>query len=106
MGSMPDVRAFFLRYRLIMSLAIPQANHAVDLAAPDMTVPYDSKAVVVVGSGPVGMQFVTELCKRTHNFPVVIYGSEPWKPYDRVKLSSYLSGSVNREELELTIEDC
>ncbi|NNL06998.1 MAG: FAD-dependent oxidoreductase [Gammaproteobacteria bacterium] len=86
-----------------MSLAIPQASHTDDVVVSRTTVPYDSKAVVVVGSGPVGMQFVSELCKRIDVLPVVIYGSEPWKPYDRVKLSSYLSGSVDREELELTM---
>ena len=63
--------------------------------------PYDTKAIVVVGTGPVGIHFITELLKRDCGLPVVVYGGEPWHPYDRVRLSSYLAGEVARDELEL-----
>lgn len=86
-----------------MSVAIPQTSQIDHATASIANVPFDNKAVVVVGSGPVGMQFVSELCKRKNEFPVVVYGSEPWMPYDRVKLSSYLSGSVDRDGLKLAI---
>ena len=43
-------------------------------------------AIVVVGTGPVGLHFVHELVRRGVDTPVVLYGAEPWQPYDRVKL--------------------
>ena len=64
-------------------------------------VPYQANAVVVVGAGPVGFHFITELLKRNCRLPIVVYGGEPWKPYDRVRLSSYLAGDVSRDDLEL-----
>ena len=48
--------------------------------------------VVVVGTGPVGIRFVKELLKRDPSISVVIYGNEPWEPYNRVRLASLLTG--------------
>ena len=84
-----------------MSLAIKQIDHDEEYSPPQARVPYEDNAVVVVGTGPVGMYFADELLKKTGKYSVVVYGSEPWKPYDRVRLSSYLAGDVGREELEL-----
>ena len=84
-----------------MNLAIEQISHVEDCIESKPCVPYEKEAVVVVGAGPVGMHFINELSKRANEYPVVVYGSEPWKPYDRVRLSSYLAGNVNRDELEL-----
>lgn len=64
-------------------------------------IPYGAEAIVVVGTGPVGIHFVNELVKRKFNQPVVVYGGEPNFPYDRVKLSSYLAGEINRDSLNL-----
>lgn len=49
---------------------------------------------VIVGAGPVGQRLVAEL--RTHDLTreIVIFGEEPWAPYDRVKLSSWLAGKA------------
>jgi nitrite reductase (NADH) large subunit len=55
----------------------------------EMTTP-----VVVVGTGPVGIRFVEELLSRKPDTPIVIYGNEPWEPYDRVRLASLLSGEL------------
>ena len=88
-----------------MNLAVKQINDVDDCTESKTYVPFDEKAVVVVGAGPVGMRFVNELCKRTSQYPVVVYGREPCKPYDRVKLSSYLAGSVDRDDLELELPD-
>ena len=63
--------------------------------------PFEAKAIVIVGAGPVGIHFIHELMKRECGLPVVVYGGEPWKPYDRVRLSSYLAGDVDRDELVL-----
>jgi len=84
-----------------MSLAFQNIRQADDCSVPKISVPYTQKAVVVIGAGPVGMHFVNELLAKTNEYAVVVYGNEPWKPYDRVKLSSYLAGDVDREELEL-----
>jgi nitrite reductase (NADH) large subunit len=84
-----------------MSLAIQRIDQDEESSPSQARVRYDDNAVVVVGAGPVGMCFADELLKKTGKYPVVVYGSEPWKPYDRVRLSSYLAGDVGREELEL-----
>jgi nitrite reductase (NADH) large subunit len=49
---------------------------------------------VIVGMGPVGISTAQELLKRDPRHPVVLYGNEPWQPYDRVKLSALLAGEV------------
>ncbi len=59
-------------------------------AETDTTTP-----VVVVGTGPVGIRFVEELLQRQPDTPVVIYGNEPWEPYNRVRLASLLTGELN-----------
>lgn len=50
---------------------------------------------VIVGMGPVGISTAQELLKRDSRHPVVLYGNEPWQPYDRVKLSALLAGEVS-----------
>ena len=42
--------------------------------------------VVVVGTGPVGVRFVQGLHERDPHCPIVVYGREPWAPYNRVQL--------------------
>lgn len=54
---------------------------------------------MVVGSGPVGIRFTREYLRLCPGHPVVVYGAEPWAPYNRVKLSHYLSGEMNDDEL-------
>lgn len=51
--------------------------------------------VVVVGTGPVGIRFVEELLQHDPCVPIVIYGNEPWEPYNRVRLTSLLTGELN-----------
>lgn len=55
--------------------------------------------VVVVGAGPVGVHFVEKLLKQQADSPVVLYGREPWDPYDRVQLSAFLAGRVERQSI-------
>lgn len=55
--------------------------------------------LVVVGAGPVGMRLCQELLHLLPETPVVVYGSEPWEPYNRVRLSSLLAGEVRDSEL-------
>jgi nitrite reductase (NADH) large subunit len=61
----------------------------------------ETAAIIVVGSGPVGMQFANELMLRNIDIPVIVYGSEPDQPYNRVRLSDYLAGDVYRDALSI-----
>ncbi len=60
--------------------------------------------VVVVGAGPVGIRFVQTLHERDPLCKVVIYGREPWAPYNRVRLSTFLTGETNWSELHRGFE--
>lgn len=55
--------------------------------------------VIVIGSGPVGIRAVQELLKRDSYVKIAIFGDEPWKPYNRIKLSSLLTGEVTEDQL-------
>jgi nitrite reductase (NADH) large subunit len=86
----------------------PANSHAGFQAMPQKTtseqIALDVPAVVIVGSGPVGMCFASELSRRKASMPMVIYGAEPWQPYDRVRLSSYLAGDVKRHDLSIAFD--
>lgn len=60
--------------------------------------------VVIVGSGPVGIRVADELVKREASCKVMIFGNEPWNPYDRVRLSSLLAGEIRREALDIGLQ--
>jgi len=55
--------------------------------------------VIVIGMGPVGLHFVEQLTKSNEQLTIAIFGDEPWLPYDRVKLSSLVSGEIKEEAL-------
>jgi len=55
--------------------------------------------VIVIGTGPVGIRAVQELIKLNSDVSIAIFGDEPWHPYNRVKLSSLISGEIKEEEL-------
>ena len=55
--------------------------------------------VIIVGNGPAGMQCLVELRRRGVTTPVKLFGAEHWAPYDRVKLSTFLSGSTGFDDL-------
>ena len=48
--------------------------------------------VVIVGSGPVGVRVAQELIKLNPDKTIVLYGDEPWEPYNRVRLTQMLAG--------------
>ncbi len=48
--------------------------------------------VVIVGSGPVGIRVAQELLRLDPLLHLVIYGDEPWEPYNRVRLTQMLAG--------------
>ena len=55
--------------------------------------------LIVVGSGPVGVRFVQAMLKLNGNLNIAVFGDEPWEPYNRVKLSSLVSGEVKEDSL-------
>ncbi len=57
--------------------------------------------VVIIGSGPVGVRLLEELQTLDPSLPIVIYGDEPWTPYNRVRLSSLLAGEVKQSDIML-----
>lgn len=54
---------------------------------------------VIVGMGPVGMQCARLLRVKAPATRVVLYGDEPWLPYDRIQLSALLAGQRRMEHV-------
>lgn len=61
---------------------------------------HKSLPVVVIGTGPVGIRFVEELVNKDPESPVIIYGNEPWEPYNRVRLTGLLTGEYNLQSIQ------
>lgn len=57
--------------------------------------------VVVVGNGMVGARFTEELCARDPGAHVVVLGAEGYAPYNRVRLSEVVAGTVDLAGLTL-----
>ena len=55
--------------------------------------------IIIVGTGPVGIRVAEELLKLNSRISIAIFGDEPWMPYNRVKLSSLISGDISEESL-------
>ncbi len=54
---------------------------------------------IIVGTGPVGIRAAQELSKLNPSCSIAIFGDEPWQPYNRVKLSSLISGEISEDAL-------
>lgn len=66
--------------------------------------PTDSlEKTIVVGSGPAGVRFVTELLSREPLAHVQLFGNEPCEPYNRVQLSSVLAGTIDRSKIDIRL---
>jgi nitrite reductase (NADH) large subunit len=50
--------------------------------------------VVIIGAGPVGQRVAAELRQHDSRREIVMFGDEPWAPYDRVQLSTWLAGAI------------
>lgn len=55
--------------------------------------------IIVIGSGPVGIEFVKTAMRCMPITRFVVFGNEPWEPYNRVKLSSFFAGQLNWNEM-------
>ena len=83
--------------------AMKLRNPAVDVwkpQTPQQNTELPNHRYVVIGSGPVGMRFVAELLQRDPGANIHLFGNEPFNPYNRVQLSSLLSGEVKRDEID------
>lgn len=60
----------------------------------------DDSPIVIVGTGPIGIHTARELLHYRPQTPIIVYGNEPWDPYNRVQLSALLAGEVDWEALE------
>ncbi|WP_237057596.1 FAD-dependent oxidoreductase [Microbulbifer sediminum] len=60
----------------------------------------DYPIYVVVGTGPVGVRCAQKLLEYSDDAQVVIFGAEADSPYNRVKLSQYLSDQLALEDLD------
>jgi len=65
----------------------------------------NQEPIVVIGNGPVGIRFIQSLQKRDPDKHIIVYGKEPWEPYNRVKLSSVLSGETKFSEIKTSTFD-
>jgi nitrite reductase (NADH) large subunit len=73
---------------------------AISSAASPVALPGAAQApaaapLIIVGAGPVGVRCAQELLRRGYPGQVLLFGDEPWAPYDRVRLSALLAGEVD-----------
>jgi NAD(P)H-dependent nitrite reductase small subunit len=58
--------------------------------------------LVMVGNGMAGMRVIEELCRiAPDRYDITIFGAEPEGNYNRIMLSSLLSGECSRDDLSL-----
>ncbi len=55
--------------------------------------------IIVVGMGPVGLHFIQKMVALNPELSIAVFGDEPWAPYNRVKLSSLISGQIKEDSL-------
>lgn len=66
--------------------------------------PAFTNAIIVVGAGLAGFRFIEEFRSLDSSTPIILFGDEPYLPYDRVKLSAYLAGVQTPEDLQLPLD--
>ena len=79
-------------------------NVAVNKMINSIELENTERPLVVIGDGPVGMAVAQAIIRRKHDQQVVIFGGEPWKPYNRVKLSHFLAGEMNATDIETKVD--
>lgn len=59
--------------------------------------------IIVVGAGPIGVHLVNQLLAKGLRQKIILFGGEPYQPYDRVKLSNVLAGTISPDRLSLDL---
>jgi len=85
--------------------AISQQNTAAPIKKPIGTV--ENPPVVIIGAGPTGIHAAREFLRCSPDTGLIVYGSEPWQPYNRVRLSDLLAGEIEWDEIsnELSVPE-
>ncbi|TJY64584.1 nitrite reductase large subunit [Sphingobacterium alkalisoli] len=63
-----------------------------------------TKTIIIIGNGMVGNKFCEKLLEKSSDFKLIIFGEEPYRAYDRVHLSDYISEKP-LDELYMSSED-
>lgn len=90
------IGAFFWKKHKLVNFAV---NICSDYA--ESVLLNGKKPIVIVGTGPIGVRVLEEL-HSTSNDHIIIYGGEPWMPYNRVRLSSLLAGEISQSDILLS----
>lgn len=77
------------------------SNQIEDSRTSIAVTPSHKLPVVIVGAGPVGVRVLRELRRELPNTPIVLFGDERYKPYNRVQLSGLLAGQHNVQDIVL-----
>jgi nitrite reductase (NADH) large subunit len=70
----------------------PAGAAALPDAASGAVSPADIPPILVIGAGPAGLRVAEELSRAGE--PVVLFNAERWHPYNRIKLTPFLTGEV------------
>jgi nitrite reductase (NADH) large subunit len=75
-------------------------DHATAVVFPPVALPEAVQSpvaapLIIVGAGPVGVRCAQELLRRGYQGQILLFGDEPWAPYDRVRLSALLAGEID-----------
>ncbi len=92
---------FYLRIMNLVKAQLNVQEPLTEIERSQVMISAKTPAIIVIGTGPVGIEFVNELAQRDYDAPVIVYGSEETRPYNRVRLSDYLAGSLYRDALEI-----
>lgn len=57
--------------------------------------------VVIIGAGPVGLRCAQEILAQSEDIKIIVFGKEPWQPYNRVRLTGFLGRDYSLEDIEL-----
>jgi len=95
----------FFGYRKMQTASNKNIVEEVSSEKDNLFVQSKKLPIVVIGSGPVGLRFIQALRKRDSTQPIILYGKEPWEPYNRVKLSSLLSGDIKFNDIKNAVFD-
>lgn len=71
----------------------------------DSTDKNQGQIVLVIGSGPAGVRFAHEYLLRQPDDSVLLFGNEPYQPYNRVQLSALLAGELAYDEINFDLPD-
>ncbi|MEX6501516.1 FAD-dependent oxidoreductase [Pseudomonas zhanjiangensis] len=82
------------------TVVVPPLASSTEAAQPLAEAP-----LVIVGAGPVGVRCAQELLRRGFPGRILLFGDEPWVPYDRVRLSALLAGEIRLDAIATPLAD-